>query len=69
MPAIIENESVIDNKLLSNLYICIFKESMYGIYKIVDWDENSGLLTLKSEYRLITFKNGIDGFYLLDSGE
>lgn len=69
MPATVENEGVIDNKLLSNLYMCIFKEGMYGIYKIVDWDENSGLLTLKSEGGLITFKDGIDGFYLLENRE
>ena len=63
VPFVIENEDIIDKKLLSKLYTYLFKNLYYDRIKIIDWNESEGILVFESKDKVVALKLGKDGFY------
>lgn len=63
MPAVVENEEVVNEEILSKFYTYLFQKQYYDRVKIVDWNEGDRTLVFESGDKVITLRYGVGSFY------
>lgn len=63
MPAVVENDKILSEEMLSKFYTYLFQKQYYGRIKIVDWKAEDGSLVFESGYEVVTLRYGVGSFY------
>lgn len=63
MPAVVENEKILSEEILSKFYTYLFQKQYYGRIKIVDRKAEDGSLVFESGDEVVTLRYGVGSFY------
>lgn len=63
MPAVVENEKILSEEMLSKFYTYLFQKQYYRRIKIVDWKVEDNSLVFESGDKVVTLRYGVGSFY------